>query len=425
MNKQLVKQLSEKWSNPGRRPAKGKAFSGPTNCHPCAQSDAVMVYRNLSPQELYSALKIHEGIGEVNTTLLDKSAAKSLGISTIHAILLRRFNDYSSENPIIPLESPEKVLGPNFKKVLEFWHYIDSLGDRDWERISDKVSLYTYDLSRKAKAENLEKSKSREKSLKSLLSHLNVITPDLFYKGYGLSSEPIHISKAKEDDKLEVERLMGPGIPPQGKFGWSSARDYGLSHLPSYWHRSIPFALAYATSEIQCSESITGQEKWFFCNLFNYNPDSIYNPVTTVAKKLVKNIVGKTKHRAKPVEEPVSLSDQSGSLPVLTLKTVTEINPLSEINYFIHLTNAKGSNSAIVAFPKPREEDFSKNIMDRVRYGFEDIGIRVEEIGESNIRTSTSGKGLTCWKMSWSPDHLTPNGFVNYGGSSPFGKPRA
>lgn len=58
---------------------------------------------------------------------LDKTAAKVLGISETHAILLRVVNDYAEVNPGVVLKDVQAVLGSKWREVLQFWHYLDSL----------------------------------------------------------------------------------------------------------------------------------------------------------------------------------------------------------------------------------------------------------------------------------------------------------
>ena len=68
----------------------------------------------------------------------DREVAKLLGISVAHSVLLRKINDSQDGAPSDVLTNPEKYLGPNYQKVLEFWFKIDSLSTEQWKVVADR-----------------------------------------------------------------------------------------------------------------------------------------------------------------------------------------------------------------------------------------------------------------------------------------------
>jgi hypothetical protein len=88
------------------------------SCSMCAQGQ--VLYRNgYSEAELFGMC----------LSTADKETARILEISITHSILLRRINDIEEGSPQEVLSNPEKYLGPNWVKVLDFWVYLDILSE--------------------------------------------------------------------------------------------------------------------------------------------------------------------------------------------------------------------------------------------------------------------------------------------------------
>lgn len=305
MNKKLIKKLTEKWSSPDGMPAKGSALAeGGMGLSPCAQSEAVMLSKGIGVVDFKAFLE-----GSLSKSYndwggnLDQVTAKALGISVIHAILLRRFNDLSSLNPAIPLNEPEKVLGKNWEKVLEFWHFVESLSQ---EKLGELGKL----------VESMSKSveyRSRKVDLKLLTEGLDVIVPDLYFKSLGLCGylDPsTYVKKTVEEMHLSPpspEDQTGPKIihnnPPlmnevvgdysRAYFGWIAPYDYFLSNnfaLPFLCQHSLKFLFACATNEIQTLDENSCYDNLYFCGIIGYDP--FENHTLKVIKRKIREYVG-------------------------------------------------------------------------------------------------------------------------------------
>ncbi len=66
-------------------------------------------------------------IDETDQGTADCATAKLLNISRAHAVLLRNTNDSMDGAPSIVLTNPEKVLGSEWSKLLDFWWYLDQM----------------------------------------------------------------------------------------------------------------------------------------------------------------------------------------------------------------------------------------------------------------------------------------------------------
>lgn len=298
MNTSLIKELTKKWSQPEGLPGKGyELVREGDGLSPCAQSEAIMISKGMGVMDFQAFCKgLTYGSSGLN---LDEVTAKTLGISVIHSILLRRFNDLSSQSPAIVLNEPEKVLGKNWKKVLEFWHFIDSVTQEQWEELPGE-------LSNNARTKEYE---SRKKDLKLLTETLNVITPDLYYLlGRSEPLDPAHIERKTEEEVAKVtpefkvsyssnqhaprcmpdvdwlelnpgdtviaEKMIVIGDYSRAYFGWVAASDYVLTNLPSSWlnSRALQVLLACVTNEIQTLEKGQSYEDLYFCKIIGYNP---------------------------------------------------------------------------------------------------------------------------------------------------------
>jgi hypothetical protein len=122
------------WKHPRNIPFKGDLISDdslnlnegeePTTCM-CAQGQALYMIGGYSEEDLRNT-KQDEA---------DKEVAKLLGISVAHSVLLRKINDGQDGAPSDVLTNPEKYLGKNHKAVLDFWWYMDSLTEPQWEEV--------------------------------------------------------------------------------------------------------------------------------------------------------------------------------------------------------------------------------------------------------------------------------------------------
>jgi hypothetical protein len=283
-NTKLIKKLTEKWSQPEGMPGKGyELVREERGLSPCAQSEAIMLSKGIGVMD-FQAFWMGAANGlRVNNPGLSATTAKTLGISFIHAVLLKRFNDLSSLNPAIVLNEPERVLGKNWRNVLEFWYFLSapssegqtSLG-KNWV---DKVKCWKEFEDRKAK-------------LKTLTESLDVIAPDLYYIP-GVSSKPVDITRVKrqtEEETLKTnpgfkvvhtnnqQRPLYLPVPDNEHnlydtvivgdyspafFGWIATNDCMGGYKSVY---------ACATNEIQTLGEGKSFEDLYFCKLLGYDP---------------------------------------------------------------------------------------------------------------------------------------------------------
>lgn len=274
MNQLVIQSLSEKWSKEGI-PHKGSSFG--TNCSPCAQTAAVMEANKVSFSEimnLFPSPHVFFSSRQIDTKSLDIIAAKSLGISVTHSILLRVVNDYVSGSPSAVLSNPEEILGPNWQKVLDFWHYVDSLDSEFWVKKATKISL------------NPDKGWSlKDKvSLDEKIEKLGVREANLAYPNLGESKEPVPLEEIlnTEFHSKEILPPFNAKIHRKGFLGWAAAQQYGQTFL-SFWIESgkisiynfpersdfLASIVAYATAEIQTDS----YKESVFCSIMDYDPD--------------------------------------------------------------------------------------------------------------------------------------------------------
>ena len=296
-NTKLIKELSNKWSQPEGMPGKGyELVREEKGLSPCAQSEAIMLSKSMGVMDFQAFLAGEFSPGSVPN--LDKITAKALGISVVHSVLLRRFNDLSSQSPAIVLNEPEKVLGRNWGRVLEFWHFIDSLQGQ-WKELQEELTI-----------NNVTKEyESKKRDLKFLTETLEVIIPDLYYTMD--SSKPLDPTLIERQTEEEVAKVIPsfkyiysnnqhkPEILPgsewltkypndsasstrnvivvgdysRGYFGWIAAYDYPRSNLRSQiGSLDLQILLACATNEIQTLEKGQSYEDLYFCKILGYNP---------------------------------------------------------------------------------------------------------------------------------------------------------
>jgi hypothetical protein len=283
-NTKLIKKLTEKWSQPDGMPGKGyELVREERGLSPCAQSEAIMLSKGMGVMD-FQAFRM--GAADrllVNNPSLSATTAKTLGISVIHSILLRRFNDLSSLSPAIVLNEPERVLGENWDKVLEFWYFLSALS-RDDETSLDKNWVN--------KVKCWEEFEDRKAKLKTLAESLDIIAPDLYYIP-GVSSKPVDIARVKRQTEEETLKT-NPGFKivhtnnqqrplylpvPDGEhdlydtiivgdysrafFGWIATNDCMGGYKSVY---------ACATNEIQTLGEGKSFEDLYFCKLLSYDP---------------------------------------------------------------------------------------------------------------------------------------------------------
>jgi hypothetical protein len=123
------------WESPRNIPFKGSLISDepindgeePTTCM-CAQGQVLHLQAGYTEEDLRDIVQEEA----------DREVAKLLGISTAHSVLLRKINDSQDGAPSDVLTNPQKYLGPNWNKVLEFWHKLDSLNPDQWRTVTDR-----------------------------------------------------------------------------------------------------------------------------------------------------------------------------------------------------------------------------------------------------------------------------------------------
>jgi hypothetical protein len=300
MNKSLIKKLTDKWDKPDGLPAKGhELVTGGKGLSPCAQSEAIMLSKGLGVTDFEAFWK--GGLRGIwgPALNLDKVTAQTLGISVTHSILLRRFNDLSSRSPSVVLTDPEKVLGKNWKKVLDFWSFVDSLEQDDWRNLLEVASG----------TDDLADFREKRITLRESTDKLDVIYPDLHYLP-GVSKEPLEttsLTKKTVDEALEMypdlkksfsvlqqtprylqnkgtsdseDGVLVVGDYSRAYFGWIATFDYFLTNFQT---ASTPLRTASdisklqllfscATNEIQVLEEGQTFEDLYFCKLIGYDP---------------------------------------------------------------------------------------------------------------------------------------------------------
>lgn len=255
-NTKLINKLSKKWSKPGGMPHKGSAIDD--NCNPCAQSEAVMMATGMGNLDFKAfLLTSREG--------LDRTAAKTLGISVPHAILLRRFNDSSSLSPALALKNPAQILGSYWKEVLKFWSYLDSRSAEDWTFIelseivrcvNDGNSLDEDGLKK------LEEWKAKKKKVNDLMGKLNIVVPNIYRE----------IGSNAPTTRKNVRSTPSHKVTPAENYCWKASWDYCISNGITDLARSIPTLVAYAACEIQCLSSFKCYDELYFCKILGYDP---------------------------------------------------------------------------------------------------------------------------------------------------------
>jgi hypothetical protein len=130
---QKAQEMVQFWIDPRNIPFKGKLVDSEGTCM-CAQGQTLF-------QNGYTVeqLKIME------QPKADRETARLLGISITHSILLRKINDREEGAPQDVLTNPEKYLGLQYKKVLEFWLKIDKLTQEQIKVVEERYDAFHND----------------------------------------------------------------------------------------------------------------------------------------------------------------------------------------------------------------------------------------------------------------------------------------
>jgi hypothetical protein len=128
-----IEDLIARWNTDEGKPYKGKLIdwsaynAAPENmgCM-CAQGQVLHLVAGWSADDLRSA----------DQAKADLAVAKALNISHAHAVLLRNINDGVDGAPSIVLTDPGKVLGDQWSKLLDFWHYMDGMDYAGWRKVA-------------------------------------------------------------------------------------------------------------------------------------------------------------------------------------------------------------------------------------------------------------------------------------------------
>lgn len=125
-----IAELIDRWNSNEGKPYKGSLIDyaaykpGELGCM-CAQGQVLHVVAGWSVDQLRNT----------EQTEADLATAKALNISRAHAVLLRVINDSADGAPSIVLTDPGKVLGDQWSRLLDFWHYMDGLDGEGWQKV--------------------------------------------------------------------------------------------------------------------------------------------------------------------------------------------------------------------------------------------------------------------------------------------------
>ena len=126
-----IAKLIARWNSDEGKPYKGTLIDyaaykpGELGCM-CAQGQVLHVVAGWSIDDLLST----------SQAAAELATAKALNISRAHAVLLRNINDSADGAPSIVLTDPGKVLGDQWSKLLDFWHYTDGLDSDGWKKVA-------------------------------------------------------------------------------------------------------------------------------------------------------------------------------------------------------------------------------------------------------------------------------------------------
>ena len=145
-----INELIARWDSGDGKPYKGRlidwdayeAEPDSLGCM-CAQGQLLHKVGGWTPERLRNTKQ----------SIADAETAKLLNISRAHAVLLRQINDSVDGAPSVALTDPEKVLGSEWSKLLDFWWHIDALDGAAWQEVGDAsaaASAAAWDAARDA-----------------------------------------------------------------------------------------------------------------------------------------------------------------------------------------------------------------------------------------------------------------------------------
>jgi hypothetical protein len=129
------------WEDPRNIPFKNSLISSeppkdgkePTTCM-CAQGQVLYKIGGYSEEQLRNT----------EQSKADQEVARLLGISVAHSVLLRRINDGEPGAPSDVLTNPKKYIGKNYRAVLNFWWFMDSLTADQWKEVARRYRALDY-----------------------------------------------------------------------------------------------------------------------------------------------------------------------------------------------------------------------------------------------------------------------------------------
>src|SRR5271166_4573041 len=138
MNTVAIDTMVRRWSDPAARPLfRGCLIDEEGVC--CAQGDVLRVCG-------WDDRRLHL----VDQRAADKAVAAALGISLTHAVLLRLVNDTEDGCPQDVLAHPERILGDQAPRILEFWRRLDKMPPPDWAAARDAAQEAAWAAARAA-----------------------------------------------------------------------------------------------------------------------------------------------------------------------------------------------------------------------------------------------------------------------------------
>lgn len=114
MSEVTIDSMVERWTSSSRPLFKGKLISEDNFC--CAQGDV-----------LVCSGRTFDDLRSMKQSEADNEVAKILGIPLAQAVLLRIVNDRHDGCPQDVLSNPEKILGPEAHRILNFWAKLDRM----------------------------------------------------------------------------------------------------------------------------------------------------------------------------------------------------------------------------------------------------------------------------------------------------------
>jgi hypothetical protein len=125
---QTAQEMVDYWSTTREIPFKGQLISKDDDGKICMCAQGQVLFNNGYTEEQLFDMSVGQA---------DEETARILGISVSHSLFLRNINDNFEGSPQEVLSNPEKYLGPNWEKVLEFWWYIDTLSVEECDKIGN------------------------------------------------------------------------------------------------------------------------------------------------------------------------------------------------------------------------------------------------------------------------------------------------